>query len=71
MQEKTKERGKEVMEALKKIGCMIALMLMLIGSVWSLVALGQIGEWVAFVGCCCVIAAAIPTGIRLVKYLLG
>jgi len=58
------------MESLKKIGCMVVLMMMLIGSIWSLVALGQIGEWVAFAGCCCVIAAAVPTGVKLAKNLL-
>lgn len=59
------------MESIKKIGAMLALMLMLIGSIWSLVALGQLHEWVAFAGCCIVIAAAVPTGVKLAKYLLS
>jgi len=59
------------MENLKKIGCFIALFLIVIGAVTSLVLVGQAHQWVAFIGELIVVAAAIPTIVRLFKFLIS
>lgn len=58
------------MENLKKIGAFFALFLVVIGAISSLVIVGQAHQWLAFAGELLVIAAAVPTIVKLVKFLL-
>jgi len=59
------------MNAIKKIAVMLGLLLIVIGAVTSLVLVGQAHQWVAFVGELIVVGAAIPTIVRLFKFLIS
>lgn len=59
------------MESIKKIAAFAALCLIVVGAVSSLIIIGQSRQWVAFAGELLVIAGAVPTIVRLVRYLLG
>lgn len=57
------------METIKKIGAFFALFIVLIGAVTSLVLTAQQSLWVAFAGQLFVIAAAVPTLVKVFKFL--
>lgn len=58
------------MENLKKVFAFIAICLIAVGAISSLIIVGQAHHWVAFAGEILVIAAAVPTIVRLVKFLI-
>ena len=58
------------MEALKKIAVFFALFAILVGAVTSLVIVGQAHQWVVFVGEILVVAGAVPTIVKLFRYLI-
>lgn len=57
------------MDAIKKIGAFFALFAIIIGAITSLVLTAQQSLWVAFAGQVCVIAAAVPTLVKVFKFL--
>ena len=57
------------MDAIKKIGAFFALFIVLIGAITSLVLTAQQSLWVAFAGQLFVIAAAVPTIVKVFKFL--
>ena len=59
------------MEALKKIAVFFALFLIVIGAVTSLIIVGQSHQWLAFIGECLVVAGAVPTIVKLFKWLIS
>lgn len=58
------------MESLKKIATFFALFLIVIGAITSLIIVGQNHQWLAFIGECLVIAGAVPTIVKLLKFLI-
>lgn len=58
------------MEALKKIAVFFALFLIVIGAITSLIIVGQNHQWLAFVGELLVVAGAVPTIVKLFRYLI-